>query len=73
MQLSAKNIHAGYVRAAWPEPGKLLIRKLWKVKAHVQWRGAELTDEEVVKAKGNEEADEAAKLGADRHDLAGSE
>eukprot|EP00972_Heterocapsa_arctica_P054497 8030647-Heterocapsa_arctica.AAC.1 len=68
-QLSAKSIHTGYVRAAWAEEGKKFIEELWKVKAHVQWRGADLGDKEMVQAKGNEEADEAAKKGADRHEL----
>ena len=71
VQLSPKHEHAGYIRASWLEQGRQLIRGLEKVKTHVEWQGSDLTGAKLAHAKGNDEADVAAKLGAEVHFLKG--
>ena len=67
VQLSPKHKHAGYIRASWLEQGRQLVRSPEKVKVHVEWKGSDLTGAKLAHAKGNDDADVAAKLGAEAY------
>ena len=67
LQLHHKHTHAGYARSALGEDGAKLINGIHKVKAHQDILGGGLEGRELARARANDAADVAAKLGARCH------
>jgi hypothetical protein len=66
-QLSGRSQHAGYIRSSLGESGRKNVSSLSKVKAHQSLVDSGLSEVELARARGNDAADRAAKLGASKH------
>ena len=67
LQSHNNHTHAGYARSALGENGSKLITGVCKVKAHQDMLGGGLEGRELARARANDAADVAAKLGARCH------